>query len=300
MQPVSPSAEQAIWEEYAFREGETAHYEGASEKFTATAYRFQDPTGAVAAFEWLRPPDAKPSNVAKLAAETTTGSIVLHGNYVLRFDGYHPAAPLLTAVIQDLKQVDTSSLPVLLDYLPGQDLVPNSERYIEGPAALAKFSPGIPPSTAAFHLGAEAQLGNFHSPRGDIKLTVFNYPTPQIAMQQATAFGKIGGAMVKRTGPLVAVILSPADADSAERLLSLVRYQAAVTLDERVSTRRDNIGNLVVNAFILIGILLAFATVGGLAVGGVRAFLRRGQRGEAADAMIVLHLGDRQTPAGGQ
>ena len=77
---------------------------------------------------------------------------------------------------------------------------------------------------------------------------------------------------------------------TAERLLSQVRYQAAVTLDEYVPTKRDNIGNLVVNAFSLIGILLAFALVSGLAVGGFRAFRRRGAKGEEADAILALHL----------
>ncbi len=91
----------------------------------------------------------------------------------------------------------------------------------------------------------------------------------------------------------VAVILSPPSADAAERLLALVRYQGTITLDERIPTRRDNIGNLVINAFILIGILLAFSAVGGLAVGGVRAVLHRGSRAGSGEEMITLHLGDR-------
>lgn len=290
-------SDQALWDEYALREGETAAYEGDGQKFTATAWRFQDPTGALGAFEWLRPADSKPSPLARLAAETPAGSILTHGNYVLRFDGYHPAAPFLTTLVEGLKQVDNSALPALIDYLPSQDRVPNSERYVEGPAALQKFDPGIPPSTAAFHLSAEAQVGSFRGsspgPGGDLKLAIFSYPTPQIAMQQTGQFQQIAGAMVKRSGPLVAVILSPPNPDAAEKILSLIRYQAAITLNERVSTRRDNIGDLVINAFILIGILLSFSLVGGLAFGSVRAFLRRGGRGEAADAMIVLHLGDR-------
>ena len=52
---VTPSADQAIWDEYGFREAETAQYEGNGGKFTATAYLFQDPTDALAAFDWLRP-----------------------------------------------------------------------------------------------------------------------------------------------------------------------------------------------------------------------------------------------------
>ena len=35
-----------------------------------------------------------------------------------------------------------------------------------------------------------------------------------------------GGNIVKRSGPLVAVVLNPPDADAAERLLALVKYQA--------------------------------------------------------------------------
>ena len=292
-QPATPVTNRAIWDEFGFQEGETARYEGDGAKFGATAYRFQDPTGAMAAFEWMRPPQAKASANARLAAETETGSIIAHGNYVLRFEDYRPAREFLATVVAGLKQVDASPLPALIDYLPSQDLLPNSERYVEGPAALHEFDPGIPPSTAAFHLGAEAQLGTYRAAGGELKLAIFNYPTPQIAMQQTAEFQKIGGSMVKRAGPLVAVILSPPNADAAEKLLSLVRYQAAITLDQRVNTRRDNIGNLVINAFILIGILLAFSMVGGLAFGGVRAFLRRGGRGDAADAMIVLHLQDR-------
>jgi hypothetical protein len=291
-QSVSFQSNQPIWDEYGFQEGEEAHYESAGERFTARSWRFQDSTGAMAAYEWIRLPDSKPSGVARMAAENATGSTIAHGNYVLVFVGYHPDAALLATVVDGLKQVDNSPLPTLVGYLPSQDLIPNSERYVVGPAALQAFDPGIPPSTAAFHLSAEAQVASFHAAGGDLKLAVFSYPTPQIARQQAAQFQQIAGAMVKRTGPLVAVVLSPPNPDAAEKLLSLIRYQAEITLDERVSTRRDNIGNLVINAFILIGILLCFPLIGGLAFGSVRAFLRHGRGGEEADAMTVLHLHD--------
>jgi hypothetical protein len=292
-QGVGFQSNHAVWDEYGLKEGEEAQYQTGSQKFTATAWRFEDPTGALAAFEWMRLPDSKPSSIAKWAAETAKVTLLVHGNYVLRFVGYRPTTPDLDALVQNLKQQDTSSFPSFIDYMPDQDRVPNSERYIEGPAALHQFDPGIPPSAAAFHLSAEAQLASFREPGGDINLALFNYPTPQIARLQTTEFQKIPGAMVKRSGPLVAVILSPPNADAAERLLSLVRYQADITRDERVSTRRDNIGDLVINAFVLIGILLCFSVVGGLAVGGVRAFLHRGPRGDEADALTVLHLQDR-------
>jgi hypothetical protein len=143
---------------------------------------------------------------------------------------------------------------------------------------------------AGFHFGAEAQVGVFHNPKGDAPVVIFNYPTPQIAMQRIPEFQKLAGVMAKRSGPLVAVVLEPADPDYAESLLSQIRYRAEVTLDEYVPTRKDNIGDLVINAFVLIGILLAFSLVSGFALGGFRALRRRSRHGEEADAMITLHL----------
>jgi len=283
-------ADSPLWEEYGLQESEAATYQNGSAKFTATAWRLQDSTGALAAYDWQRPAQSHPSTLAVLAAETADSLVLVHGNYLLSFTGYKPTTPELDPIVESLRNVDTTALPTLLGYFPSRDLVPGSERYITGPVSLRKFNPGIPPSAAAFHLGAEAQLGVFHGPKGDIALTIFDYPTPQIAMQQVVSLGKIPGADVKRSGSLVAVILSPPDPDAAERLLAQVRYRAAVTLDEHVPTLRDNIGNLVINAFILTGLLLAFCLVSGLAVGGFRAFLRHFRKGEEPEAMITLHL----------
>jgi hypothetical protein len=279
-----------VWDEYGLQESESASYQNGSARFTATAWRLQDSTAALAAYDWQRPAQSQPSKQASLAAETADSLVLVHGNYLLSFTGYKPTDPDLDPIVESLRNVDTTALPTLPGYLPSRDLVPGSERYIIGPASLRKFNPGIPPSAAAFHLGAEAQMGVFHGPKGDMALTIFSYPTAQIAMQQADSLGKIPGANVKRSGPLVAVILSPPDPDAAERLLAQVRYRAAVTLDQHVPTLRDNIGNLVINAFILTGLLLTFALVAGLTVGGFRAFRRQFRKGEEPEAIITLHL----------
>jgi hypothetical protein len=291
--PANALLDRPVWDECGLAETEAAIYQNAGKQFTAMAWRLRDSTGALAAFDWQRNAKATPSTVAALAVETATTLLMLHGNYLLSFDGYKPSVAELSGVVSELRNVDTTTLPTLPGFLPSENLVPNSERYIVGPVGLAKFDPGIPPSVAGFHMGAEGQLGVFHSPKGDMALAIFNYPTPQIAMQKIGEFEKLPGAMAKRDGPFVAVVLSPPDPDAAELLLAQVRYQAVVTRDEYVPTRRDNIGNLVINAFVLIGILLAFSTVSGLFVGGFRAFLRHGKKGGEAEGMISLHLGGR-------
>src|SRR5579872_1960837 len=286
-------ADQALWDELGLKTSETAVYENGSEKFTATGYRLADTTASLAAFDWRRPKDSKPSALAALAVETPTGVVLVRGNYLIEFDGYKPPAAELNPFLDSLVDVDSTPLPTLPSFLPSLDLTPNSERYITGPVALQKFDPAIPPSVAAFHLGAEAQSAVFHSPKGDLTLAIFSYPTNQIAMQKLGEFQKVPGAVVKRTGPLLAVIVSPSDPDEAERVLAQVRYEAQVTLHERTPTTAGQVGNMLVNIFVLIGILLVFSIVAGLFVGGFRTFLLRGRKGQQEDPMILLHLEER-------
>ena len=283
-------SDQAIWTEYGLKASETAPYQNGAQKFSLTIWQLQDTTGSMAAFEWQRSSSATPSTAAKQAAETPDSLLVVHGNYLLSFDGYKPSKEELDAVTGSLRHVDGTGLPVFASYLPTDGLVPNSERYILGPASLQRFLPAVSPSLAAFHLNAEGQMGVFHSPKGDSPLAIFDYPTPQMAMQQLAGFQKLNGAMAKRSGPMVAVVLAPPDPDYAENLLSQIRYQAQISEDEYVPTRKDNIGDLVINAFVLIGILLVFALLSGLVVGGIYALRRRVHHGEDADAMISLHL----------
>jgi hypothetical protein len=291
-QPLEVS-DRSLWDECGFQQAEQAGYEFQARKFTATAYRLQDSTGALAAFDWQRPAESKASALSKLAVESGDSVTLAYGNYLLTFRGYKPSLAEIDTLVQTLPKLEQSPLPALMGYLPDKGLVPNTERYILGPVGLEKFAPAISPSTAAFHLGAEAQFGVFHMLSGDLKLAIFSYPTPQIARERLVDFQRISGAMAKRAGPLVAVVLSPPNADDAERLLAQIRYEPTITLDERVPGARDNIGNLVINIFKLTGLLLIFCLVAGLSFGGFRALFRRMGPGGDAEAMISLHLSDR-------
>lgn len=283
-----PLSDRAVWEEYGFQQAEEAEYSAPAGKFRGRAFRLKDPTGALAAFQWQRPAKSAPSKLGNLAVETAEGAMLAYGNYLFEFRGYKPQLTELEALFDRLPRLDQSALPTLPGYLPAADLVPSSERYVIGPESLAKFAPGIPPSLAAFHLGAEAQMGRFRTPKGELNLAIFSYPTPHLARERADEFRKLAGAMVKRAGPLVAVVLSPGDADAAERLLSSVRYEAEVSLSQYVPTRRDLWWDLLINIALLTGILLLFCAVAGLAVAGWR--IRR----QGGEPMIMLHLEDRR------
>lgn len=292
--PAAPAtvADQKVWQEYGLQDSETAEYASGPTKYSISAYRFADATGALAAFDQARPPDGQPVSVTGLGAANATDEIIAVGNYLFFFKGYKPKSEELNHVVGTAPRYSQSPLPTLPRYLPaGAEL--NSERYITGPDSLARFAPEIPPSTAAFHFNAEAELAKYGQPGKETTLVLFTYPTMEMARDRIAHFQQVPGAIVKRSGPLVAVALNATSPDDAERLLSRIKYQAEVTLPEHAPTLKDNPANLFLNIFILCLVLAGFCVVSGLVVGGLRVLLRRSGASGDGDNMISLHLSGR-------
>jgi hypothetical protein len=282
-----------LYDEYGLEATEAADYTSPDKKhFSATAWRLHDSTGALALFDSRRPPGATPSDFAPLAVHTSDGTIFAFGNYVFQFTGTIPDQPTLNELYTQLARVENSPLPALSTFLPQDGLVANSERYILGPVSLQRVEPEIPPSVAGFRMGAEAQYGQYHTPKGPLNLVIFDYPTPSMAREQAAEFQKIPGAVVKRTGPLVVATVNPPDADAAERILSKINYQANVTLNEPTpQSQAKGLAKMILNTFVLAGIVLALCVVGGLGFAGYRIMSRKMWRKEEIAEMIVLGLG---------
>jgi hypothetical protein len=286
------AADQKVWQEYGLQDSETAEYASGQTKYSISAYRFADATGAFAAFDQARPADAQPVGVTGLGAANATNEIVAVGNYLFIFNGYKPKPEELNHVVGSAPRYSQSPLPTLPRYLPA-GAESNSERYITGPDSLARFAPEIPPSTAAFHFNAEAELAKYGKPGKETTLVLFTYPTMEMARDRIAHFQQVPGAIVKRSGPLVAVALNATSPDDAERLLSRIKYQAEVTLPEHAPTLKDNPANLFLNIFILCLVLAGFCVVSGLVVGGLRVLLRRSGASGDGDNMISLHLSGR-------
>jgi hypothetical protein len=276
--PPLPSLKEdkSLLEEYGFESAERAAYGAGNDALLVTAYRFKDPTGALSGYQWFR---------------AKTGKLEQYGNYLLRIEGPKLDEKTLLHFQVNLPRVDHSSLPDLKDYLPSAGLVPNSERYILGPASLNRFEPRIPPSLAAFHVGAEAQLGTYKTKNGDSNLLIFSYPTPQIARQRLDEFAKVPEVLAKRAGPLVAVIVSPADRDDAERLLAQVKYQPTVTWNQATKPKpQGNAGEMLLAICTLAGILGGASILFGFAFGGFKVLRRRFGLKDADYSLTALDL----------
>ena len=294
--PVLSAAvpDQKIWTEYGLQESESTTYTEGTRRFSASAWRFSDTTGAFAAFEYSRPAAAQPTSpqVTDTAAETASDRWALVGNYLFLFVGYKPAAEEMNHIVATVPRYNHAAMPPIREYVPSGAVL-NSERYILGPASLAKFAPSVPLSVAAFHYSSEAIV--VHYPQGgkDTTLVIFSFPAMEMARKQLPLFEAIPGALVKRSGPLVALALNGAGSNAAEELLSKVRYQALITVPERVPTPKDNPINLFWNLLILCLVVAGFCLVSGVLVGGLMYLLRRSGASGDGDDMISLRISGR-------
>ena len=265
--------DKALFEEFGFEDAEQARY-GPT---TLTVWRFRDPTGALAGYQFLRP----------------EGSPFQSGNYVLQFAGKTPTKEQLVPLFAGFAKYDVSALPVISTYLPDTDRIPNSERFIIGPVALERLMPKIPPSVAAFSLSAEAQYGQYRTKNGDMGLAIFNYPTPEVARERVAEFLKISGVLAKRAGPLVGVVPDVKDPDAAERLLAKVTYQVSLTMHEATPNQQaKGFARAILAMFELAGLIIGLALLSGLAF----ALIRISKRGRAStgEEMITLHIADQK------
>jgi hypothetical protein len=114
-----------------------------------------------------------------------------------------------------------------------------------------------------------------------------------MARMRLADLNKIPGLVTKRSGPLVAAVYQPKDLNEAEKLLSQVRFQAAITTGQPPASKKDNFGDLLLNLAILIGIVVVFCVLSGLVFGGIRHIMRRGGPSGDGETVISLHLRDQ-------
>ena len=99
------------------------------------------------------------------------------------------------------------------------------------------------------------------------------------------------GSVVKRSGPLVAVVLGATDPDAVERLLAKVNYQASLTWNEPTQDAVvKEAGRMMLSIFALAGVLSALAVTTGVIFGLLRYARRRLSSTDVDEHMITLDL----------
>ena len=244
--------------------------------YTVTAQRYKDSTGAYA------------------AALEMHGTPIQVGNYLITCKGNCPKN--LASLVADLPKMSHAALPTLRNYLPPKNIVPHSERYILGPAGLAAAAPQIAAAAVNFDFAPEGAIARYRIPGGEATLAVFSYPNMQMARQQAAVLGKLPDAAVKRTGPLVALVIAPGGQAAASQLLGEIEYKAAISSDDQqlpLIIRPQTAAQMVLGILALAGIVLGFCLISGVAYGAFRVVSRRFGYSDATAAFTSLDLGDK-------
>ena len=201
-----------------------------------------------------------------------------------------------------------ANLPTLPEYLPKSDAVENSAKYILGPQALLATKSPLTPEQIDFSHDPEILIQDYSTESGPLTLTLIQYPTPQIAGERLRVLQSVpqsipNALLVRRSGPLVDIVTGAIGSDEAQRLLTSVNYEAEVTWNEATSlSKRDNIGNLILAVFALIGIILLISLVFGVFFGGIRILLKRIFPDRVFDRpedveIIQFHLRQESDPA---
>ncbi|HZQ90692.1 MAG TPA: DUF6599 family protein [Terriglobales bacterium] len=281
----------AALREYGFTDFERATYTRDGSKIEVRAARFADAGGAYGAFTLYKSPEMVIERIGDQGASATDRVLFYRGNILVDAHLEHvtamSAADLRTLATELPEAVGTQrNLPALPTYLPQQGYVKNSAKYVVGPAALAHVESPLPASAVDFGRGAELTLGEYTTSSGTADLVLISYPTPQIAGDRLRALEAMIAESqkspaapmqaVRRSGPIVAYVSGAISAAEAKSLLAAVNYDANVTWNEPTFlSKRDNIGNLVVAALVLCGIIMLLALAAGVAFGGLRILMKR-------------------------
>lgn len=277
----------AVLKEYGFSGAETATYTRADgRRLTVKAATFNDATGAYGAFTFYRHPEMTTEQIGTKAASANRRILFFRDN-VLIDANFDRVTGMSAAELRDLAaqlpaaKGAAGNLPNLPEYLPKNDAVQNSAKYILGPQALLATKIPLSPEQVDFSHEPEILTQNYSTKSGPLTLMVIAYPTPQIAGErlrvlQSAAQASPNSFLVRRSGPLVDVVTGTIGSSEAQALLNSVNYEAEVTWNEATSmSKRDNIGNLIVAIFTLIGILLLVGLIFGIFFGGIRVLLTR-------------------------
>ena len=299
----------AVLKEYGFTGSETAAYtRDDGRKLTIKAARFDDASGAYGAFTFYRQADMKTEEIGTKAASATNRILFFRSN-VLVDANFDRVTEMSAAELRELAAMlpsvrgSADNLPSLPEYLPKKDAVANSAKYILGPQALMAAKSALTPEQIDFSHDAEVLTQDYTSRSGDLTLTVINYPTPQIAGErlralQSASQGSGGSWLARRSGPLVDVVTGAIGSSEARDLLNSVNYEAEVTWNEATSlSRRDNIGNLILAVFALIGIILLISIIFGVFFGGLRVLVKKLYPNKVFDRpetmeIIQLHISE--------
>ena len=295
---VADPTHAALLKEYGFSDVESARYQSDDGRtLKLRAARFADASGAFGAYMFYVQPEMAREQIGDQGASLNQ-RVLFYRGHILVDAVFSQLSVMSAAGLRELAGVlprpagNAGNLPPILAFMPHHGYQTNTEKYAEGPLALAAIASPVPAELIDFSASPEVVLGQYSTPGGEATLMLIEYPTPAIAAEHlrridaanhaaqpqpgVAAIENVGPFFDKRTGPIIAIAAGPISQSDAQTLLGAVNYDASVTWNENTYfDKKNNIANLLVNIILLCIIVGAISLAAGVAFGGARVLLRR-------------------------
>ncbi len=303
-------ANAAALKEYGFTSGLLANYKREGETLAMRAYLFDDLSGAYGAYSFYRQ-NGWPKESIGTGATSNHNHVIFWQGTTLVDATFSHIGPMSAGSLREIAHqlpIPTGAkavVPPILASLPKSSMDGQTTHYALGPAGYAGAGGVLPPSLVDFDKGAETVTADYSLTSGPARLTIIDYPTPQIAAAQETAIrtylkagsqakpawpkpltdSDLASLEVRHSGPLVIVVSGDAIPEESHRLLESVHYEAdLMSVPQPVESEILKTGKL------LFGIAALCIVGGGAAIllggflGGGRA-LYRIARGKPASSV---------------
>ena len=283
----------------------TANPKDGQRTLTLRAARFADAEGAYAAFTYYRQARMQKEDIGQLAASLNERVMFLQGNLLVDAQ-FSQLTAMSGAQLRELAGMlpkasgPVAELPTLPGRLPRKQLVPESAHFVIGPAAYAALNLDIPTTLINFEKNPKLLWARMNGEStASAEILMAEYPTHIIAIERLAAFQQLQPAtgstmVVKRTGPIVALVRGQISRRDAEHILASINYDASVTWNQDTGqAKRDNIGQLVVAGLTLAFVLFLISVGLGLMFGFGRSFLPRlwgSKKGQSRDDGDMIRL----------
>jgi hypothetical protein len=310
-----PTTKSVFAEDGLIRSAASAYKRDASaETLQVQAYQFGDATGAFSAFTFLRSPEYRPLNGAKIGTESVEkGDSVLIWNgpavVLAEFHGGHRTSDLTALVAVLPKAGGPKGFPPLLPtFPPTKGLEADTLKYALGPAGYQAMGGVLPPAIVGFDKSAEVVTARY-SGRG--LLTLLLYPTPTIAGEHGRQIeaemnregASAGTVKLRREGPLLLLTTGNWRPAEAQNLVENIHVHTELSWNKPMPlefhAEVQKTASLLVSIAELSGALMLAAVVLGLFFGGGRAMLRVLQGKPAATEPEFLGINLREGPGEG-
>jgi hypothetical protein len=296
-----PAGQEAdLLKEYGLQSAAARVYADGKSRVKVTAFEMKYPAGAYGLWTYNR-------------ALRPAGRVELHsGQFLLRVES--DAAPqsaveeVASAVRQHLAAgavtgaapLSAEDLPLLASYLPGQNKIPDSEKYLVGPVAVGLISELADlKDLIDFTGGTHAAVAEYEHGGGRMKMLLVEYQTPQFAADGYARFSAHLSALspdarqrrvLKRTGNYVIEAVNVSDVAAAQSLVDQVKYMVKVHWEgEKLNAvpwefrppdpvalnEVRQTGRLLYAIFYWIGVLMVGTLVLGMLTGGAVFYWRR-------------------------